>query len=240
MNYKKLLENRNAIPEAFDGHKLQLIIGLLAISFPFALILSYAVLGDENCSSILSAISAYYHTNVGTYFTGVLFAIAMAMFAYQGRSRLGGHLATFAAIMAIFVAIFPTTIDYDMSKALGNYCITNHLEPPRDDFGIIHYISAVLLFIALIVFAFLFKKATPKSNKVGKRKRLVFTICIVGMILSMLFMALYSFELGMKKQWFIDKAIPVIIIGESICLILFGISWLVEYTTVSGVKKRQR
>jgi len=218
---KTMFDSRNQVPAAFDGHKLQMIIGIIAISLPFVLIIGYSILGDRTCGApILSAISAYYHTVVGVYFTGILFALAMAMLAYQG-------------VMAIMVAIFPTTIDHGMNTALHNSCLKDIT--PDAFYGTVHYIAAALLFIALIIFCFSFGKSNNLSTTPSKLKGRIYIFCATGMIFSMIFMALFSFELGISKEWHEARGIPVIIIGETICLILFGVSWLTAYTNLSQV-----
>ncbi len=229
--FEKYLAQKSQVPQAFDGRKLQIFIGLLAISLPFTLVVTYSVLKPDACGSpVLSAISAYFHSKVGTYFTGVLFALAMAMFAFKGEREIEPWLANFAALMAIMVAVFPTSIDEDMARSLGNYCLLSLNPPPDPTLGTIHYVAAVLLFVALIIFCFLFKMSGPSTGKRQVYKNLFYNACALSMCLTMIFMALYSFDFIINKEWFAQHGIPPILIGETFCLVLFGLSWLVRYS----------
>ena len=232
--FEKSFVRRSNVPEAFNGRKLQKIIGILALSLPFILIIANSLLSKEDCGNpLLSSISAYYYTDVGTYFTGVLFAIALAMFTYKGEREIDKWLANIAAVMAVVVALFPSGIDGPMAAALNNICLLDIA--PNQLLGIIHYIAGALLFVALIFFCFLFKLSGPTSGKRLRNKNRFYNFCAIGMIISMIAMALYAFDI-IDPSWFYENKIPIIIIGETICLVLFGLSWLVQYSAIADVR----
>jgi len=224
------------IPEAFDGKRLQLTIGLIALSFPFILCISYYMLRDSGCHSpFLPSVSSYYHTKVGTFFTGILFALAMAMLSYKGKRAIDKWLANVASISAILAAIFPTSVSEGMLSALKNKCVWEQAKSVDPVYSGIHYTAAALFFIILIIFCYLFKSKNPK-NKLQRNKNFLYSLCAIGMLLSLVFMTMFSYEILLNEEWFIQKKIPVILVGETICLILFGISWIVEYTNVSDLR----
>jgi len=110
-------QNENLV---FDYRTLRLIVGAIALAFPFVVV---AIVGD-----ITSSISASYHTTAGNVFVGFLFIIGALLVGYNGyfqRARKGEAksfwkwllqfqedvLSTIGGLAAFFTALFPTTCD---------------------------------------------------------------------------------------------------------------------------------
>ncbi|MEX0151049.1 hypothetical protein [Microbacterium sp. LMI1-1-1.1] len=75
----------------------------------------------------LSSLSAAYYSPAGPVFVGSLFAVAAALVALSGRSLEQGLLDV-AAVLALVVAVVPTTVDGDACPA-GGRCVPPEVVP---------------------------------------------------------------------------------------------------------------
>ena len=87
----------------FDYRALRLLMGLIALSLPFVV----TVLS----STVLSSISASYHTEARDAFVGMLLVVSAFLWAYNGHTLIQGYASKFAALAAALVALFPTSCD---------------------------------------------------------------------------------------------------------------------------------
>jgi hypothetical protein len=148
-------------------------------------------------------------------FVGVLIALAVFLFTYQGYDNAYRRRDRVAAIVAgaaaALVAFFPTDAPGELSPPSW--------WTPR--MGTMHYLSAGVLFAAFIFFSlFLF----PKS-KVGKGKALpldkrvrnwIYVACGVAMVVCMLWVA-SALSAGASIFW-----------PEALALEFFAVSWLAK------------
>ena len=159
------------------------------------------------------SVSAYYYTGAIGVFVGVLFALSLFLFSYQGykgvkADRVVGFVG---GVAALFVAIFPTAAPTGLS-------------PPAwwgDSTAVIHYIAAVVLFISFILFAiWLFRRSDKSSRRErGWDKNVRDDICLVcGLVMS-----------GCVVWAAIAKrAVEPIFWPESIAIMAFAVSWLAK------------
>lgn len=197
-------------PQIISVKTVKIVLGFLGISLPFILIFDSLVLCHE---PIRESISAYYYSNFGDVFVGILIAIATFLLSYQGYENDNDNLITnIAAFAAILVALFPT----DGLEITCVKCITI----PDYITGKIHFISAAIFFISLAILLFYyFRKSNLKIIKVQKKKRnYVYLICALTMIAAIVYIAILSFIFHSKN----------IFLPEAIALIAFGIAWLVK------------
>lgn len=134
--------------DIISGRVLLGLIGLLAFLLPVVLFFVSIIIDD--CNEFQSTISAYYHTGARDAMVGMICALSFAFFAYKGysddKSVLNDSLfGTMAAIFALGVAFFPTSID-------GNESSTCVAVFDNKIYGIVHYVSAILLFLTLAYF----------------------------------------------------------------------------------------
>ena len=223
-------------PPGFQGHvprdlsqrAHRRLIGYLGLSLPALL---YAVAGLRPTDALprwqlLPSVSAYYYTGAVGIFVGVLFALSLFLLTYRGykgviADRLVGLLGGAAALG---VALFPTAAPDGLS------------EPTwwTPALRIVHYVSAVLLFVSFILFStWLFRKSNiPKrrDRPVEKRRRdAVCLLCGLVMIVCVLWAASTS----------VTNA--PIFLPESVAIVAFAISWLVKgeaYQPVLNVYRR--
>lgn len=190
------------------------LIGVLGILLP---VLLYMVAGLRPVEGVppwapLSSVSEYYYTGAVAIFVGVLFALSLFLFSYRGyegvlADRLVG---TVGGAAALGVALFPASAPDDLS------------EPSWWSGGIevFHYVSAVALFVAFILFAtWLFRKSSvAKSDRpLEKRRRDAASLaCGIVMIVCVLWAAAAS------------MAHAPILLPEAIAIVAFAISWLIK------------
>ncbi len=145
-------------------------------------------------------------------FVGVLWALAVFFLSYNYKPlpgfNLDNKLSTLAAIAAVSVAVFPTTSDASV--------------PTRSEhnIGIVHGISAGVLFVLLAVFAlFLFPRGSGATTLEKQRRNVVYRTCGGIMVIAILLMVVWR---DPPDSWHVFLAL------ETICVVAFGVSWLVK------------
>jgi hypothetical protein len=85
-------------------HWLRFIMGVLAIAFPIVMVAGHFAVMRATRDSL----SAYYNSPiVGFFFVGVLFAVGVCLFIYQGYSREENLALDVAGVCALGVALVP-------------------------------------------------------------------------------------------------------------------------------------
>jgi len=160
------------------------------------------------------SISDYYHSEMRDILVGVLFAIAVFLLFYKGYGVGDHRVSIWAGVSALGVAIFET----------------DPLQSEKFTFtGIIHYISAVSFFTALIYFClFLFTRTDP-DKKPTKRKLLrnkLYKICGYVMISCVGLIPIYG--IWLSEAFPILKEFSPVFWLETLALWAFGLSWTVK------------
>jgi hypothetical protein len=164
---------------------------------------------------VQSSVSAYYYTGSVAALVGVLITLAVFLFTYRGYNNGHRRYDRMAAVVAggaaVLVAFFPVRAPVDSLKL-------SWWTPPT---GVIHYVSAVLLFGAFIFFSlFLFprtKVKPPEPLPRDKRARnRIYISCGVAMAGCMLWAG---------SSWFTGASI---FWPEALALEFFAVSWLVK------------
>lgn len=200
-------------PKVIEGKLIQNTIGLIAIVWPMVLIVGQWIL-EEN-KTIEPSISAYYHTGMGHIFTGGLFVIGASMLAYRGFHCVDGRMGNIAGALAITVALFP------VDKVAGGGSVWNS----------IHYIAALLLFLALAYFCIvIFTLSTDEeANKKYKLCGWAILFFIAGMGIDQLVFKSDSFSLFGK--------IDLFLVLEILTLWAFGYSWLLKGNIMGALRE---
>ena len=189
------------------------LIGYFGLVLPFVLpFIALARDGMDRWKS-LDSISAYYYTGAVALFVGMLFALAVFLFAYQGyanKYNLADQLAAkTAAVAALVVAFFP-------AKEPPGVAPLSWWTPST---GVVHHVAAAVLFATFAMFAlFLFRLTAgggPSVTDKGWRNHfyLACGLVIIGCIA-------WAGVNGWHHQ--------SIYWPESIALIAFALSWLVK------------
>jgi hypothetical protein len=192
---------------------LQRAVGVIAVSLPLVLAAGNRLLfGGEFQGSI----SAYYHTDMGDYFVGSLFALAVFFLSYNYRPlpkfKLDNLLSTLASVAAVCVAFFPTASD--AAAASGGEKVVST----------VHLVWAGVLFALLAVFSlFLFTKTGDAEIMTAEKKRrnVVYMAC-GGIIVGSMLLVVVSNVVKPPSSWH-----PLFWL-ETIAVVAFGASWLVK------------
>jgi len=185
---------------------LRKAVGWLGIALPFVLVIGAYFLVKEE--AFQDSISHYYHTSMRDIFVGSVCSIALFMFFYSGYDKwdnLAGNIAGFAAIG---IALFPTT-------AVGE----------SDWIGKAHYFFTAIFFITLSVFSlWLFRKGKKIAEQTPEKKKrnVIYLVCGIIMIACMVGITIY------QNFFYQENKTRFTFIAETIALIAFGFSWLVN------------
>jgi hypothetical protein len=207
-----------AIETADDrsGHRHRKIVGFLGLLLPLLLWLLYAwrPIDGQARWRFLDSVSAYYHTGAVTAFVGVLIALSVFLFSYQGYSNRSGRRDRIAAVIAgtaaALVALVPTGVPDGVPEP-GWY---------SGWMRVVHYVSAAVLFLSFIFFSlFQFPQSAVRkeAQTTGKRTRnWIYRICGVVMIVCVAWAALAG------------RQHKPIFWPEVLAILAFAISWLTK------------
>jgi MFS family permease len=201
-----------------SSHRHRMIIGLLGFALPpLACFIAWLLPVDRTLPVPMHSLSDYYYSSAVAIFSGVLAALAVYFFTYDGYDNQDHQkdriAAVVAAVAALGVALFPTAAPLPR-LALPWW---------QEWMGALHLASAVVLFGAFIFFAaILFPKTSPdKSDQPlpsDKRARnVVYRLCagIMGLCVALAVVRVLS-------------KTSEIFWPESIALWAFAISWMVK------------
>lgn len=190
---------------------LRRFTGITGTVLPVALLMGCCIY-CQSCRQ--PSISDYYHSEMRDILVGVLFAIAVFLLCYRGYSAADQRVSIWAGVSALGVAIFET----------------DPVQAPGPTFtGVLHYISAVSFFAALICFClFLFTRTDPAHVPTGRKliRNKLYRVCGYIMLGCVLLIPVYGLWLSgsvpMLRQYN-----PVFWL-ETFALWAFGISWIVK------------
>ncbi len=185
---------------------LRRAIGVLGVSLPVLVAVGCVVIGT--CAGVQPSISDYYATEMRDVFVGVLFAIAWFLFSYRGYERKDDIAGDVACVLAMAVALFPTSSAIPAVRA-------------------VHSASAALLFSVFAYFSLaLFTKSAagvPPTPEKKKRNR-VYRACGYVMIACIVLVAVYA---AFLQGTAVSRLRPVFWL-ETFALWAFGISWVTK------------
>lgn len=211
--------NNTDTPEVVSYISLRRWVGVLGIALPIVLYAGYKLV--NSCTTLPPSISHYYYSNMGTYFTGTLCAVALFMYCYNGYDRLDKLSTNFASVCALIVAFFPTNI-VNHSNDVVTWCNTQKL--PLDTIrNSMHYTGAALLFstFAFISFFLFTKSKHISANRTANKKarNILYKICGAIIVLCIVAIPLSNFPASTFTF-------------ETIALFAFGFSWLIKGETL--------
>lgn len=238
-------------------HAIRKLIGILGLALPFLCLGINAVVNgldllndprfvDDDQSlpylagaNLKSSISHYYYTAAGPVFTGILITVSIFLFCYKGYPvqkdkdywywLTDNRLATFAAICALGIVALPTGSTEPIVDNIHIYVASKIA-------GVVHLSFAAFFFLAMSVFCIINFRRHPdepkklKSDREGK----LYLTCGIGMLVSLLLLAIYSFSSLGDATW-----VPYwfVYLMETIMLIFFAVAWLVKGRTIPALNK---
>lgn len=188
---------------------LRKVIGILAITFPFLIILGTWTGGIV---PLLGSLSAAYWSNASVIFVSMLVTFGIFLLTYKGYDRVDEIITTISGVAMICVAIFP----------MGGGTSYLFLFLTESMTHILHSLSAVIAFSLLGVMSFFqFTKHQGEITKNKKKRNLVYRVCGIIIFSAILLM--------IPSQMFVaTEAIRLFFWLESIVVWAFGVSWLVK------------
>lgn len=198
---------------------LRKAVGLLGFVLPIALVVGSAIVG--NCEEVQSSISNYYHTAMRDIFVGILCAIALFLFTYNGYDRRDKIASQLGSICALGIAFFPTSILIPLPTCNILPIVVNPLV------GTLHLIFATIFFLNLAYFSlFLFTESKGEMTPEKRKRNLVYRVCGIVMVLCIVLIAIYVFFLERKITY--PAKYDVVFYLETVALWAFAASWLVK------------
>lgn len=203
-------------PRIISFQSLRKTVGWLGISLPVAMIAGNWMIGG--CTRLQDSVSHYYYTVTGDLFVGILCAVALFLFAYQGYDRRDNLWTCLAGVFALCVALFPTNNNSSGSCAIISL-------PDSEVRRAIHYTCAAAFFLILVgISLFLFTKSKGPKTPEKKMRNKIYQVCGIAILVAILLIGLYGLTTG-ESHWSPYK--PVFWL-EWVALLAFGISWLVK------------
>ena len=199
---------------------------MLGFAVPVVLVLTKALMFSSKQPFFEKSLSAYYHTEVGLLFTGLLVAIGIALVSYRGYDKASGEvvnediLGTIAGMASIGTGVLP---------------------PIPGPSGLPHLICTVVMFGIVTVFAYRFTKPwKPRSilpkryccNEQKNRRNSCYIACFVIMALVLL----ATFVVSVAD--YTDSLRPWVLLGESIGMVAFAVAWLIKGEAVSALNDK--
>ncbi|MEO6305352.1 MAG: DUF998 domain-containing protein [Bacteroidia bacterium] len=204
---------------------LRKAVGFLGILLPIVLIVGSFLFGA--CTSVQDSISDYHNTNMRDVFVGILCAISLFLFAYNGYDLEDRIAAMSAGLLGFIVAIIHDGLDEQ------NSCTIYPLQNIPSWFPLVHLIAAGLFFLILAYFSiFLFTKSDvlPQNQTTTKKLRnKIYRICgyvIVICVILLLVKFVLTFAFANLVPFL--KPYKIVLILEIIMLWAFGFAWIVK------------
>ncbi len=210
-------------PKIISYLTIRKVVGFIGIGIPVVLPLGNLV--KDGCHTILSSISAYYHTGVHDLFVGLLFAIALFLFAYRGYDKKDVVAGNLGALLAVCIAFFPTSIEQTVSG-----CI-----PEKINTGIsntMHFIAAGGFFLVLAYFSLiLFTRDDGRPTEMKLKRNVVYRACGIIMLSCILIIGGKSILDHFRPENLLQRLHGTFWL-ESLALWAFGISWITKGKTL--------
>ena len=204
-------EPRRPPQDAATVRHLRLGVGSVGIALPIVLVVGHLIVARR--LTLLDSLSGYYHTELRDVFVGSLCAVGVFLIAYRYR-RPDDALGTVAGVLAVAVALFPTT----MGARAGT------ISPSDRIVGLVHQIAAGALFLLLAVFClFLFTRPDRAGVSPSPPAVRFYRLC-GGLILLAIALAVASTLLSAEVR----HTLKPVLWCETVAVFAFGAAWVVK------------
>lgn len=208
---------------------LRWLVGSLGMLLPILLWL--ILYFGNNLQTPLDSISHYFYTRASSIFIIVVSLLAIFLLVYKGYEMIDFILSTIAGICALLLLYFPTS-NIDCAPDITNcsYVIT-HFPDTNEEFRSTFHLIMAGLFLGSLALMSIFLFTKKEGDKDGfvipdlKGEKIIFVVCGVLMLLSMLMIATNCFGVFTVDE-FNDKNLTFWF--EVVALEAFGFSWFVK------------
>lgn len=205
---------------------LRWLVGLLGMLLPLFLWIILFIQNDV--SRPLDSISHYFYTRAGSIFIIVVSLLAIFLLVYKGYELIDFILSSIAGICALLLLYFPTG-NIDCNSVPECSSVITHLID--NEFRIIFHFIMAGMFLGSLALMSIFLFTKKESDKNGlvipdfKGENIIFVVCGVLMILSMLMIVTNCFGVFSADE-FNEKNLTFWF--EVVALEAFGFSWFVK------------
>ncbi|MEU9826746.1 DUF998 domain-containing protein [Micromonospora chersina] len=204
-------EPRRPPQDAVTVRHLRLGVGSVGIALPVVLVVGHLIVARR--FTLLDSLSGYYHTELRDVFVGALCAVGVFLIAYRYR-RPDDALGTVAGVLAVAVALFPTT----MGAPAGTISHGDRIV------GLVHQVAAGALFLLLAVFClFLFTRPDRAGVPPSPSAVRFYRLC-GGLILVAIAFALASTLLSAEVR----HTLKPVLWCETVAVFAFGAAWVAK------------
>lgn len=191
---------------------LRRAVGYIGIGLPFVLLIGKLLLQG---GPLPGSISAYYYSDMRNVLVGALFAVAIFLISYRYDTP-DARAGTLAGIMAIGVALFPTS----PADPTGQERVI----------GTVHLVCAAVFFLTLAYFSYFLFTRTGQTEPTPRKKQrnIVYRVCGILIVVCIVLAVLADNLLGTTL---VDELHPVFWL-ESVAIVAFGVSWLIKGETI--------
>ncbi len=202
---------------------LRRLIGILGIALPSINVGGGLLFAD---TQVLPSISMYYYSNMRDFLVGLLFLIGLFLLTYKGEKVLDLVVSSISGFFGLGIAIFPCQGTLDSTTGIGIF----NLEAAFSD--LLHFICAAAFFILLALNSlFLFTRNNSGRRTISpekKKRNVIYIVC--GIVMSVSLLGILVCSLIFSESQMSDY--KVVLIGETLALFAFGISWLIKGETL--------
>jgi hypothetical protein len=202
-------------PYLLGADRNRLFIGSIGLFLPVVLVAGAKLRPTPGLDLFLNSLSAYYYTSSIALLEGILVALALFLFAYQGYpnkyQRADLAAARVAGVSALVIALFPTYPPEGVSAPSwwAQWA------------GKVHDGASVVMFLMFATFSlWLFRKTDQKKQDVPRAKQWRnrwYRLCGLTIVASMMW-AGFLLSTGNEQ----------IFVPESFAIGAFSLSWLVK------------
>lgn len=191
--------------------RLRLGVGSVGIALPIVLVLGQFIAARR--LTLVDSLSGYYHTAMRDVFVGALCAIGVFLISYRYRQP-DDALGTVAGVLAIGVALFPTT----MGTPAHTVTAADRAA------GVVHQVAASALFLLLAAYClFLFTRPDRAGVPPRRGANRFYRACGL-LILVAIGLALASTSLPADVR----HAVKPVLWCETVAVFAFGAAWVAK------------
>ena len=245
-----------AEPRVLSYLAVRRALGLLGLALPLVLWLYATPYGG----GMRPSISEFYHSHMGDVFVGILCAIGVFLFSYQGYPRQPGErlsdkwVAMVAGLGALGVALFPVRPPdaavacdagprYDVMQGVGRIAFNCPVaaEVHWRALPILHFASALVFFVCLAIFALvLFPKGRRRADgriRWTAPENLVYLLCGLAILTAIVALGVYAGLTRIAQETAAAlRARDYVFWWETVAVVAFAVSWLVKGKTLRGLR----
>jgi hypothetical protein len=199
--------------------KTRVVVGVIGVLLPPVLVIGNRMLFGQ--SGILPSLSDYYHSDMRNWFVGSLWAIGSGLLVYlAARRNLADSVISFVAgLMAVGVALFPTSAPHAVSTIIAK----------------LHVTFAAVLFILLGVICFRFGNRDGRREDRSVRWRTTWRWVHRGCAIVIWVAVVASVVLAAAGS---DDNRRVFV-GETVAVLAFGFSWFLKGSEIFNILRAE-